>query len=160
MPIEAYVKLRAEYEGVIRSQNAAIKKLHKERDSFSFSRKEITRQWMDVLEDVQKEHEKEVKKLKQTIAELLDMIVSLKNRNAELDSKRKKALEDYYETEVKLEDAQGSILKLTAQVNIIMKIRPCHRPNASAVKRLQTTGKKQGRSPAARRGTRTMHANQ
>lgn len=112
---EAYVKLRAEYEGVIRSQNAAIKKLHKERDSFSFSRKEITRQWMDVLEDVQKEHEKEVKKLKKTIAELLDMIVSLKNRNAELDSKRKKALEDSYETAVKLEDAQGIILKLTAR---------------------------------------------
>lgn len=54
---EAYVKLRAEYEGVIRSQNAAIKRLQKERDSFSFSRKEIMRQWMDVLEDVQKEHD-------------------------------------------------------------------------------------------------------
>lgn len=75
---EAYVKLRAEYEAIIRSQQATIKKLQKERDSFSFSRKEITRQWMDVLEDVQKEHEKEVKKYKKNIAELLDMIVSMK----------------------------------------------------------------------------------
>lgn len=63
---EAYVKLRAEYEAIIRSQQATIKKLQKERDSFSFSRREITRQWMDVLEDVQKEHEKEVKKYKKT----------------------------------------------------------------------------------------------
>lgn len=44
---------------------------------------------MDVLGDIQKEHEKEVKKLKKTITELLDMVVSLKKRNAELDEKRK-----------------------------------------------------------------------
>ena len=72
---------------------------------------------MEVMEDIQKEHEKETGKLKKVIAELLDMIVSLKNRNEELDEKRKKALSDYYETAVKLEEAQGLILKLTAQVN-------------------------------------------
>ncbi len=67
---DAYVKLLADYERVIHEQNLAIKKLRKERDDFSFSRKEITRQRMDVLDDVQKEHEKEVKKLKKAIAEL------------------------------------------------------------------------------------------
>ena len=76
-----------DYEGIIREQNLTIKKLRKERDDFSFSRREITKQWLDVLEDIQKEQEKEVKKLKKTIAELLDMIVSLKNRNEELDEK-------------------------------------------------------------------------
>ncbi len=54
---EAYVKLRADYESIIRDLNLAIKKLPQERDDFSFSRKKITRQWMEVLEDVQKEHE-------------------------------------------------------------------------------------------------------
>ena len=110
---EAYVKLRRDYEGIIRDLNLTIKKLRQERDDFSFSRKEITRQWMDVLEDVQKEHEKEVRKLKKVIAELVDIIASLKRRNAELDEKRKKALNDYYETATKLEDAQGLIVKLT-----------------------------------------------
>lgn len=38
---EAYGKLRAEYEAIIRSQNLTIKKLQKERDDFSFSRKKI-----------------------------------------------------------------------------------------------------------------------
>ena len=87
---EAYVKLRSDYERVIRDLNLTIKKLRKERDDFSFSRKEITRQWMDVLEDLQKEHEKEIRKLKKTITELLDIVASLKNRNAELEEKRKK----------------------------------------------------------------------
>jgi len=41
---EAYVKLRADYEKIIREQNLTIKKLQKKRDDYSFSRKEITRQ--------------------------------------------------------------------------------------------------------------------
>lgn len=61
---EIYQKLRADNEKTIRELNLTIKKLRKERDEFSFSRKKITKQWMDVLEDVQKEHEKEVKNSK------------------------------------------------------------------------------------------------
>lgn len=61
---EIYVKLRADYEKIIREQNMTIQKLQKERDDFSFSRKKITQQWMEVLEDVEKEYEKEIKKLK------------------------------------------------------------------------------------------------
>jgi len=72
---------------------------------------------MDVLEDVQKEHEKETRKLKKVIAELLDLVASLKNLNAELNEKRKQALGNYYETASKLEDALGIIMKLTAQMN-------------------------------------------
>lgn len=93
---EIYRKLRADYEGIIRKLNLTIKKLLRERDAFSLSRKEITKQWTDVLEDVQKEHEKETGKLKKAIAELLDITASLKNRNKELDEKRKKALSDHY----------------------------------------------------------------
>ena len=67
---------------------------------------------MDVLEDVQKEHEKEVHRLKKVITELLDITASLKKRNAELDEKRKAALKDYYETAIEPEDAKGLIVKL------------------------------------------------
>ena len=69
-----------------------------------------------MLEDVQREHEKEIKKLKKVIAELMELVASLRNRNTELDEKRKKALSDYYETAVKLEEAQGLILKLAQDV--------------------------------------------
>lgn len=50
---EAYVRMRSEYESIIRSQNITIKRLQKERDDFSFSLKKITRQWTDVLADAQ-----------------------------------------------------------------------------------------------------------
>ena len=53
--------MRADYEKIIRDRDLTIKRLQKERDEFSFSRKEITRQWMEVLEDVEKEYEKNQK---------------------------------------------------------------------------------------------------
>lgn len=149
---EIYRKLRADYEGSIRELNLTVKKLQKERDGFSFSRKEITRQWLDVLEDVQKEYEKEIEKLKKTITELLDMILSLKNRNAELDKKRKKALSDYYGTAVKLEEAQGLIIKLTAQVN--HNYENSSLPSSKCVGRKKITNNrvKSGKKPGAQTG--------
>ena len=149
---EVYRKLRADYEGIIREQNLTIKKLKKELNAFSFSRREITRQWMDVLEDLQKEHEKEIKKLKQTIAELLDIIVSLKNRNGELDEKRKKALSDYYETAVKLEEAQGMILKLTAQVNHNYENSSMPSSKCIGRKKITNNREKTGKKPGAQAG--------
>lgn len=149
---EACRKLREDYEGIIRELNLTVRKLQKERDDFSFSRKEITRQWMDVLEDVQKESEKEVERLKKTVAALLDMIVSLKNRNAELDEKRKKALSDYYETAVKLEEAQGLIIKLTAQVN--HNYENSSMPSSKCIGRRKITNnrEKTGKKPGAQAG--------
>lgn len=149
---EVYVKLRRDYESIIRTQNLTIKKLRQERDDFSFSRKAITRQWMEVLEDVQKEHEKETKKLKKVIAELLDIITSLKNRNAELDEKRKTAREDYYEVATKLEEAQGLILKLTAQVN--HNYENSSLPSSKCIDRKKITNnrEKSGKKPGAQPG--------
>ena len=149
---EAFRKLRAHYEGAIRELNLTVKKLRKERDDFSFSRKEITRQWMDVLEDVEKEKEKEVGKLKKAIAELLDIIVSLKNRNAELDEKRKQALSDYYETAAKLEEAQGLIVKLTAQVN--HNYENSSLPSSKCInrKKIPNSREKTGKKPGAQAG--------
>lgn len=149
---EAYQKLRADYEGIIREKNLTIKKLQKERDEISFSRRKITEQWMDVLEDVQKEHEKETEKLKKAIAELLDMVVSLKKRNCELDEKRKKALSDYHEAAVKLEEAQGLIVKLTAQVN--HNYENSSLPSSKCIDRKKITNnrEKTGRKPGAQAG--------
>ena len=148
---EIYVTLRAQYESIIREQNQTIEKLRKERDEISFSRKQITRQWMEVLEDVQKEHEKEIRRLKKTIAELIDIVASLKKRNGELDEKRKKALADYYEKASQLEDAQGLIVKLTAQVN--HNYENSSLPSSQCIKRKkitnnrEKTGKKKGGQP-------------
>ena len=145
-------KPRADYEGVIRELNLTIKKLRRERDAFSLSRKEIKKQWTDVLEDVQKEHEKETGKLKKAIAELLDITASLKNRNKELDEKRKKALSDHYATAVKLEEALGLILKLTAQVDHDHENSSMPSSKCIGRKKITNNREKTGKKPGARAG--------
>ena len=117
-----------------------------------FLQKKIMKQWMEVLEDVRKEYEKEIEILKKTIAELLDMVASLKNRNCELDEKRKKALSDYYEAAVKLEEAQGLIVKLTAQVN--HNYENSSLPSSKCIDRKKITNnrEKTGRKPGAQAG--------
>ena len=107
-----------------------------------------------MLGDVQKEHEKEMGKLKKVIAELLDIIASLRNRNAELDEKRKKALGDYYETAVKLEDAQGLIVKLTAQVNHNYENSSMPSSKCIGRKKITNNREKTGKKPGAQPGHR------
>lgn len=148
---EFYQKLCVDYEMIIRSQNLTIKKLQRERDDFSFSRRKITGKWMEVLHDVHKEHEGEVRKLKKVIAELLDIVASLKKRNDELDEKRKKALSDYYEAASALEDAQGLIMKLTAQANHDYENSSLPSSKCIGRKKItnnrEKTGKKKGAQP-------------
>ena len=149
---EACQKLRADYERSIREKDLAIKKLQEERDGLSFSRRKITKQWMDVQEDVRKEHEKEMARLKKVIAELLDMVASLKNQNSGLDEKRKKALSDYYEAAVKLEEAQGFIVKLTAQVN--HNYENSSLPSSKCIdhKKITNNRERTGKKPGAQAG--------
>lgn len=92
---EAYVKMRSEYKKIIHEQNLTINRLRKERDEYSFSRKKITRQWQEVLDDVEKGYKKEVRKLNKLILELLNIIACLKTENYDLDERRKKILKDY-----------------------------------------------------------------
>ena len=149
---EAFRKMREDYEAVIRSQNREMEKLRRERDSLSFTRKGITRQWTQVLEDMDREHEKEVKKLKKVITELLDMVASLTNQNRALEEKRKKLLHDYYETASKLEEAQGLIVKLKAQVN--HNYENSSLPSSKCIDRKKITNNRErtGRRPGAQPG--------
>lgn len=149
---ESCARMRREYEAVIREKDRAIEMLRKERDGFSFSRKQITRQWQEVLEDVQAEYEKEIQRLKKLMLELLDLIASLENRNRELDEKRKEALHNYCETARMLEEAQGMILKLQAQVN--HNYENSSLPSSKCIGRRKITNNRErtGRKPEAQEG--------
>lgn len=149
---DIYQKMRRDYEGIIRSQNREIEKLRRERDEFSFTRKAITRQWTEVLDDVEKEYQKEIKKLKKAVAELLDLVASLTNRNTELDEKRKQILHDYYETASRLEEAEGLIVKLRAQLN--HNYENSSLPSSKCINRKKITNnrEKSGRRPGAQPG--------
>lgn len=149
---EVYQKMRRDYENMIRSLNREMEKLRQERDGYSFTRKEITRQWMDVLDDMEREHKKEVKKLRKAVSELLDLVASLMNRNKELDEQRKKILHDYYEAALQLEEANGLIVKLRAQAN--HNYENSSLPSSKCINRKKITNNRErtGKKPGAQPG--------
>ena len=79
-------------------------------------------------------------------------MASLKNRNAELVEKRKQALSDYYKTASELEEAQGLILKLTAQVNRNYENSSLPSSKCIGRKKSQTTGRKRRKNRGAQAG--------
>ncbi len=149
---EACQKLRRDYEGIIRSQKREMGKLRRERDGLPFTRKEITRQWTEVMDDMSREHEKEVKKLKKTIAELMDIIASLTNRNTEPDGQKKELLHKFYETASQLEDARDLIVKLKAQAS--HNYENSSLPSSKCIERKKITNnrEKTGKEPGAQPG--------
>lgn len=148
----AYTRLRRDYENIIRSQNRTIAELRRERDEISFTRKQISNQWQEVLDDMEKEHARKTKKLNRLIAELLDIVASLKKANAALDEKRKKALSDYYDAATKLEDAQGLITKLTAQINHDYENSSLPSSKCIGRKKITNNREKTGKKPGAQPG--------
>ena len=86
---DASASLRREYEAVVREKDRTIERLRRGRDEFSFSRRQITRQWQEVLEDLQAEHEKEIRRLEKLVRKLLADTVRLEKRNRELEAKGK-----------------------------------------------------------------------
>ena len=149
---EVMQNLRAEYESELRKKDARIRQLTIERDEYSFSRKEITRRWFEVIEDMEKEHAKEIKNKDKIIAEQQDTICRQEKRYADLEEKYKEALSRYYEKGTELEEAQGLIVKLTAQVN--HDYENSSLPSSKCINRKKITNnrEKTGKKPGAQVG--------
>lgn len=149
---EAYLSLRKEYEQIISEKDREIERLKKERDSFSFSRRRITENWLDVFAEADKEHQKELKRLKEAILELIDINIALKNKYVELKEKYRQKNQEYYDTAAKLDDADGVIQKLQAQVN--HNYENSSLPSSKCINRKKITNNRErtGRKPGAQPG--------
>ena len=112
-----YIKLRSDYESVIRGKNAEIRRLKLEL-ARSHAQIIINRDnFFDVIKDMEKEHAKEIAVKDREISEL-------KERNLEVERQRDAALDEVTavsrekETLItELEEERGKNRKLTAQVN-------------------------------------------
>ena len=149
---DASASLRREYEAVVREKDRTIERLRRERDEFSFSRRQITRQWQEVLEDLQAELEKDIRRLEKLVRKLLADTVRLEKRNRELEAKRKELLHRYYETAGRLEETEGMVRKLQAQVN--HNYENSSLPSSKCIDRKKITNnrEKTGKKPGAQKG--------
>lgn len=114
---ERYQKLEAEYKAVIRSLERTIKKLEKELADAHSTTVSVRNQWFEVMEDLIKEHEKEIAKKDRIIKALrAENNKIFRQMDAALDKCREKQRK-IYELGTLLEEQQALNQKLTAQVN-------------------------------------------
>lgn len=113
-----YVSLRKEYEaecGKLRRETDRLK--HELAEAHSEITK-MRRHWSEVFDDMEKEHNKEINLYKNKLSKMEARALKAEGRTDELKEKLKKERKEKYELGEQLEEAEGTIKKLTAQVNM------------------------------------------
>lgn len=114
---EKYVKLETQYKAVIRSLERRIKQLEQELAKAHSETVSVRNLWFETTEDLEKEHQKEMRKKDKLIRDLRrEKEEALRQRDKALDKCRDKQ-QKIYGLETRLEDAEALNRKLTAQVN-------------------------------------------
>lgn len=114
---ERYRKLESEYKAVIRSLERRIKELEYELSRSHSETITVRNIWSDVMDDLDREHHKELAEKDSDIAKLkAELLKALRQRDAALDksSERQKKI---YALKTELEKIKEWNRKLTAQVN-------------------------------------------
>lgn len=114
---ERYRKLESEYKAVIRSLERRIKELEYELSRSHSETITVRNIWSDVIDDLDREHHKELAEKNSDIAKLkAELLKALRQRDAALDksSERQKKI---YALKTELEKIKEWNRKLTAQVN-------------------------------------------
>lgn len=112
-----YIQMEERYQQEIRYLEGIIKKLRKE---LADARKEtvtVRKYWLEVMDDLDAEHKKEIAKKDHEINQLGERVLEVERQR---DAAKDKALEkqkELYAVQTELEEAKGLNQKLTAQVN-------------------------------------------
>lgn len=112
-----YQTLRNEYESVCRKKDYEIRRLKKELADAHAQIVTVRKNWSDIFDDLSKETERKVATEQKKTAEMEERALRAERQRDEALDKAKEWRTKYYEQSAKLEEAEGLIKKLTAQVN-------------------------------------------
>lgn len=113
----AYVNLKKQYETKLRGVESELKKSKQETAAARAQIVNNRNKWIEVLEDMEKEHAKALAKKDRKIAELEKRILESERQRDEALDKKRDILKEYYKQGEELEKQRGLVQKLTAQVN-------------------------------------------
>ena len=112
-----YTSLRADYEAVCRDLKKQIQSLKSELSKAHAETVTVRKNWSEIFDDLEKEHQKETESLKCALADMEKRALRAEAKVDELKDKLTAERREKYEIGERLEEAEGKIQKLTAQVN-------------------------------------------
>lgn len=113
----AMKKLREEYERLLDERDKTIRALEMQLAQAYAQIVHVRELWMQVLDDVEKEHQKQVDALMREIKRLEQRVLDVERQGDEVKDKLCEKIKEYYAVATELEEEKGKNLKLTAQVN-------------------------------------------
>lgn len=132
---EKYVRMESDYKKLLRFHNQEIKRMKRELAEAHSETITVRRYWSEVMDDLDKEHQAQVKRLLARISQLEKEILELISQRDDARDKLRERTQQYYAVATELEEERGKNKKLTAQVNMDFE-------NSSIPSSKQKTGKK------------------
>jgi hypothetical protein len=158
---EKYVSMRSEFAKQLAAKDREIKKIESELADAHCETVTVRQNWMQVFEDISKEHEKELREKERIIKKLKDQLFATQRQLDETRNKLKDKTVELYQVKTELEEQIGSNLELKAQINRDYEnssIPSSQKPNHKKINNnREKTGKKPGGQPGHKGHCRKKH---
>lgn len=150
---EKYVKMKAEYQKLLRRYNKKVLQMEYELSKAHSETITVRKYWSEVMDDLEKEHSKEVNHLLAENAHLKKENLKLTRQRDEAKDKYRERNREYYAVAAELLEEREKNKKLTAQVNRDFENSsiPSSMQKAGR-KRIPNSREKTGRKPGGQAG--------
>lgn len=158
---EKYVTMRSEFAKQLDAKNKEIKKIKSE---LLVAQRDIViarKNWMQLFDDIAKEHEKEKDKMNHIIENLKNKLFTTQGQLDETKDKFKDKTVELYQVKIELEEQKGITHQLKAQINRDYEnssIPSSQKPNRGKISNnREKTGRKPGGQPGHKGHGRKKH---
>lgn len=150
---EKYRKMNEAYEKLLRFHNKEMKRMEYELSKAHGETITVRKYWSEVMDDLEKEHQAEIRCLLAEIKRLKKSNLELARERDEAKDKYRERNREYYEAAAQLEEEREKNKKLTAQVNRDFENSsiPSSMQKAGR-KRIPNSREKTGRKPGGQTG--------
>jgi hypothetical protein len=154
---EKYQKLVKYYDNCLAAKDCVIKQLKLELAELRAQYIDIRNSWLEVTEDIEKEHKKAISQKTRIIDTLQKALWAAQKTIDDLKAKLLVQKKEMYKVQTELEDEKGKVLKLKAQINRDYEnsgIPSSQKPNR---KKIINNREKTGRKPGGQQGHKGHH---
>lgn len=151
---EKYVQMTKEHKSTVRQLENTIKKLKREITKAEKETVKVRNIWFEQSEIIEKEHQKEVEKLKKQLEEMEARALKAEAQRDEALNKVSEIRKEKYSVETELENEKGKNQKLTVQLNRNSQnsSNPSSKDNENKKKTISNSREKTDKKPGGQPG--------
>ena len=147
-----YLQMEAEYKSLLHTEESQIHKLKVELSKAHAQTIDVRNKWWDTIEDIYKEHQKELAAKDAIIKALEKRALNAEKQRDDLLDKKRDLLHELYEVKTELEDVKEKNQHLRAQLN--RDYENSSKPSSQSInhKKITNNRVKTGRKPGGQPG--------